>query len=68
MTEHLEESLPAFDHTAGQRLMDAMNAACPLAEVEPAEEHYSMLGGVALPDEDDRHVLAAALAAEADVL
>jgi predicted nucleic acid-binding protein len=68
VTEHLEKNLAAFDHTAGQRLVDAMNAAFPLAEIEPSEEHYSMLAGVMLPDQDDRHVLAAALAAEAAVL
>lgn len=45
-----------------------MNRAFPLAEVEPGEEHYGVLAGVSLPDEDDRHVLAAALAAEATVL
>lgn len=45
-----------------------MNRAFPFAEVEPGEEHLRMLAEVALPDEDDRHVLAAALAAEATVL
>lgn len=68
VAENLEKNLTAFDHAAGQRLAGAMNRAFPLAEVEPGEEHYSALAEVALPDEDDRHVLAAALAAEADVL
>lgn len=44
----------------------------PFAEVEPGDEHWRMLddalAGVPLPDEGDRHVLAAALAAEATVL
>ena len=68
VVEHLEKNLTAFDHAAGQRLVGAMNSAFPLAEVEPGDQHYSALAEVALPDEDDRHVLAAALAAEADVL
>lgn len=45
-----------------------MNRAFPFAEVEPGEEHLRMLAEMSLPDEDDRHVLAAALAAEATVL
>jgi hypothetical protein len=44
-----------------------MNAAYPLAEVEPGEDALARLAGLALPDEDDRHVLAAAIAAEATV-
>ena len=45
-----------------------MNRAFPYAEVEPDEEHWRALREVSLPDEDDRHVLAASLAAEATVL
>lgn len=45
-----------------------MNAAFPYAEVEATVEHYQRLMGHSLPDEDDRHVLAAAVAAEASVL
>jgi predicted nucleic acid-binding protein len=67
-TEHLMRNLPGFDSAAAQRLMAAMNRAFPLAEVEPGEEQWQMLADVSLPDEDDRHVLAAALAAEATVL
>jgi hypothetical protein len=57
-----------FDRAAGERLVRAMNRAFPFAEVEPGAEHWRMLEDVALPDEDDRHVLAAAIAAEATVL
>ncbi|WP_051367055.1 PIN domain-containing protein [Hamadaea tsunoensis] len=67
-TEHLQENIPGFDEAAAGRLVRAMNRAFPFAEVEPGEEHLRMLVGIALPDEDDRHVLAAALAAEATVL
>jgi hypothetical protein len=45
-----------------------MNHAFPFAEIELGEEHLRLLDDGSLPDEDDRHVLAAALAAEAAVL
>jgi hypothetical protein len=57
-----------FDRAAAQRLVGAMNRAFPYAEVKPDEEHWRALHEVSLPDEDDRHVLAASLAAEATVL
>jgi predicted nucleic acid-binding protein len=68
VTEHLMENVEGFDHAAAQRLVGAMNRAFPYAEVKPDEEHWRMLQEVSLPDEDDRHVLAASLAAEATVL
>jgi len=68
VTEHLMENIEGFDRAAAQRLVSAMNRAFPYAEVEPSEEHWRTLSGVPLPDEDDRHVLAASLAAEATVL
>lgn len=68
VTEHLERNVAGFDRGAGERLVRAMNWAFPFAEVEPGEDHWRALGDVALPDEDDRHVLAAALAADATVL
>jgi predicted nucleic acid-binding protein len=68
VAEHLMENVEGFDHAAAQRLVSAMNRAFPYAEVEPDEEHWRMLDEVSLPDEDDRHVLAASLAAEATVL
>ena len=68
VTEHLTRNVAGFDATAAARLVDAMNRAFPLAEVEPGKQHWHTLADVALPDEDDRHVLAAALAAEATVL
>jgi hypothetical protein len=45
-----------------------MNRAFPFAEVEPGAEDWRVLDDLVLPDEDDRHVLAAAVAAEATVL
>jgi hypothetical protein len=60
--------VPSFTEESGKRLVSAMNAAFPYAEVEPTLEHYQRLRAYSLPDEDDRHVLAAAVAAEATVL
>jgi hypothetical protein len=68
VTRHLVANVPGFTEESGKRLVSAMNAAFPYAEVEPTVEHYQRLRGLALPDGDDRHVLAAAVAAEATVL
>ena len=68
VTEHLTRSVEGFDQAAAQRLVGAMNRAFPYAEAEPDEEHWRTLHDLLLPDEDDRHVLAASLAAEATVL
>jgi predicted nucleic acid-binding protein len=68
VTRHLVANVPGFTEESGKRLVSAMNAAFPYAEVEPTVEHYQRLEGRLLPDEDDRHVLAAAIAAEATVL
>lgn len=38
------------------------------AERNPEPDHYQMLADLTLPDEGDRHVLAAALAAQADIV
>ncbi|WP_326549622.1 PIN domain-containing protein [Micromonospora sp. NBC_01813] len=68
VTEHLMANVEGFDQAAARRLVAAMNHAFPYAEVEPDEEHWRTLNDMSLPDEDDRHVLAASLAAEATVL
>lgn len=68
VTEHLKLNVVGFDDSAARRLVDAMNLAFPLAEIEPSEEAFSRLADVSLPDEGDRHVLAAAITAEATVL
>ena len=67
-TEHLQRNVAGFDQTASGRLVRAMNRAFPFAEIEPGAEHWRVLDDLALPDDDDRHVLAAAIAAEANVL
>ena len=66
--KHLIENVAAFIAESGARLIDAMNVAFPYAEVEVAPEHLEAVAALPLPDEGDRHVLAAAIAAEATVL
>lgn len=66
--EHLTKNRPGFDAEAGERLRNAMNGAFPEAEVELDPDADAALVGLRLPDEDDRHVLAAALAVGADVV
>lgn len=61
-TEHLKANVVGFDDATARRLVSAMNDAYPLAEVEPSEAAFARLAEVTLPDEDDRHVLAAAIA------
>jgi hypothetical protein len=39
-----------------------------LAQIDPRPEDYAQLASTVLPDENDRHVLAAAIAADADII
>lgn len=66
--EHLTANLPTFDAAAGQRLVAAMTTAFPDAEVDINDAARERVASLRLPDEDDRHVLAAAVAAEAEIL
>lgn len=68
MAEHLIENVTGFTVDAAERLLAAMNRAFPLATVEPTTADYLELQAFALPDDDDRHVVAAVVAAEANVL
>lgn len=68
VTEHLVANVAGFAIESGARLATAMNRAFPYAAVEPAPKDHERLSGLVLPDEDDRHVMAAAVAAEATVL
>ncbi|MFT4215161.1 MAG: PIN domain-containing protein [Microbacterium sp.] len=68
VVEHLAENIGGFDAAAGARLVAAMNGAFPAAEVEPDSDAEAAVADLPLPDEDDRHVLAAAVAVDADVL
>ncbi|MCL1797664.1 MAG: PIN domain-containing protein [Eggerthellaceae bacterium] len=66
--KHLIENIPKFSAESGVLLKRLMNEAYPLAQVDSTQEDFLRLDAVCLPDENDRHVLAAALAAEANVL
>lgn len=68
VVEHLAENIAGFDAAAGARLFAAMNGAFPAAEVEPDNDAEAAVAELLLPDKDDRHVLAAAVAVGADVL
>lgn len=68
VVEHLTENIAGFDEAAGARLVAAMNGTFPAAEVEPDSDVEAAVAILPLPDEDDRHVLAAAVAVDADVL
>lgn len=67
-TEHLIANVPDFTKESAVRLVDAMNRAFPFADVEPGPEDFGRLASLRLPDADDRHVIAAALAGEATML
>jgi hypothetical protein len=61
-------NVPGFGPRAAARLLDALAEAFPDAVFEPSAEDYAPLASLALRDEDDRHVMAAALAAQADII
>lgn len=67
-TERLVANVSGFTPDSAARLVSAMSDAFPYAEIQPAAEHYEQLTEHALPDENDRHVLVGAVAAEATVL
>lgn len=68
VVEHLAANVVGFDAEAGARLIAAMNSAFPAASVEPDPGAVKLVSRLELPDEDDRHALAAAVAVGADVL
>lgn len=68
VVHHLAENISGFDAAAGTRLRSAMNAAFSEAQVDPGHAGHTAVADLALPDPDDRHVLAAAVAVSADVL
>lgn len=68
MAEHLVANVAGFTVESAERLEAAMNRAFPLATVEPTTADYLELQPFVLPDDDDRHVVASAIAAEATVL
>lgn len=68
MAEHLQANISSFTEESGRRLVKAMNNAFPYAEVTITAADRAKVAGLDLPDEDDRHVLAATVAADAQVL
>lgn len=50
------------------RLLDGMNRALRFASVLPTRESYALIQDLSLPHDQDRHVVAAAIAANADYL
>jgi predicted nucleic acid-binding protein len=68
MLEHLMANLPTFTAESGEILIQLMNDYFPVAQINPSVKHFDDLRQYDLPDEGDRHVLAAALAAGANIL
>jgi predicted nucleic acid-binding protein len=68
MVKHLIENLTGFTDESAGLLISAMNRFYPDAEIDPTEAEYRALASYDLPDEDDRYVFAAALAAGADII
>jgi len=68
VTDHLTTNLPGFTFPSAVALTSALSRTFPNAMVEPTEVEFARLAEIALPDEDDRHVIAAALAADADLI
>jgi predicted nucleic acid-binding protein len=65
---HLEQNIAGFSKESGEVLRCLMNEAFPLAQIDPTPSDFARVKEFALPDEGDRHVLAAALAADADII
>jgi predicted nucleic acid-binding protein len=66
--EHMMKRVAGFDQVAADRLVALIDAAYPASLIDPGPEDFQKLEGLELPDEDDRHVIATALAAEADAI
>ncbi len=62
---NLLKNRPDLDPAQLQRTVDLMNRAVPDAMVIG---HEDLIGGLSLPDRDDRHVLAAAIRCNASVI
>ena len=62
---NLVANTPGLSLNRLQRTRDLMKAAVPTADIQEYAQH---LQGITLPDPDDRHVVAAAIAASASVI
>ena len=68
MADHLMANRPAFTEESARRLVDAMTDSFPAALVTPQVEHFQRLAGYTLPDDDDRDVMATALAIDTNII
>lgn len=66
--KHLQANNSTFDDEQADLLLRLLNDAYPEAEVEPTAWARRKVKRLDMPDEGDRHVLAAAVAAHADIL
>lgn len=66
--EHLQVNNSTFDAEHGRLLIRLLNDAYPHAEVKPTAAARRKVNQLDMPDEDDRHVLAAAVSARAGAL
>lgn len=68
MSRNQVAQVASFTIEQAERLCELMNAAAPDALVEPTNQDFASFEHIDLPDEGDRHVIAAAITADADVL
>jgi predicted nucleic acid-binding protein len=68
VTRRLQTNRPSFDADSSKRLVGGMTRVFPDSTVQPLPEHFARLEGFALPDDDDRDVIATALSAEAEII
>ena len=68
MARNLVKSIPGFTSDAAGYLLKALVESFPYATFTLSEEDYARLKEYDFPDEKDRHVFAAALASEANVI
>ena len=68
VVEHLAANLDTFDESSGARLVAAMNLAFPHSQIDLTPEAVAAVRHLTLPDPNDRHVIAAAVAAEVDLI
>lgn len=66
--KHLQANNATFDDEHAELLIGLLNRAYPRAEVSPTAAARRKVNKLDMPDEDDRHVLAAAVSASADIL
>ncbi|WP_020377607.1 PIN domain-containing protein [Candidatus Microthrix parvicella] len=68
VVKHLQVNNSTFDDKRAELLIRLLNDAYPEPEVEPTAQARRKVKGLVMPDDDDRHVLVAAVAAHADIL